>query len=85
VVFNIDNAGSGKATDIAIIDSYATGGVVTTTLLPVSLGSLEQGNKQVATLVYTVPQGVVAFRTSIHITCLDAAGNRHNFPAAPPS
>ncbi len=80
VVYSVENTGSGAATDINVTASHATGGARMQTSLPVSLVSLSPGNIALTTLVYTVPEGVASFRTTIYIECLDDAGNPHRFP-----
>ncbi len=85
VVYNFTNIGGTQAINGEVISSRANNSVNTATLLPLALGSLDSGSSRTARIVYSVPNGIDSFRTLAYTSWLDAVGNHHYFPEAPPA
>ncbi len=83
VDFNINNnAGGASATDASVTGARNSNGVTTTTTMPVSVGGIQAGESQTATLQFAVPNGVSSFASTIYATAMDTCGSTYTYPSS---
>lgn len=85
VDFSISNSGSGTANGLNISNALSTNGVGAETPLPLSLGDLSQDTAADFTMVYSVPNGVGSFRTSLYANAINDDDQTQYWPSPPPS
>lgn len=77
VDFDIANASEG--TNLRVLGTVDTGGVTLAAAVPLGVGA-----DGAFTLVYHVPDGVTAFKTTIYVTIQDSCGYTHEYPGPYP-
>lgn len=68
------------AYSVEVVGATNTMGVTLDSDIPVVFGDIAAGDSATATVAYTVPAGIGAFRTSINATARDACGVSHIYP-----
>lgn len=85
VNFGVVNTGEGTANDSNLTYVQSTNGVSVFSSLPASLGSLPQNGSSNFTVMYTVPNGVGTFRTTLYAQAVNDDDDIQYWPSAPPS
>jgi hypothetical protein len=80
VNYTIQNNGASTANNVAISNSTATNGVVCSTNMPVSIGTIAASGSATTTLKYSIPPGVSRFRATVNAAADDACGNSYTYP-----
>ncbi|MDO8735893.1 MAG: NosD domain-containing protein [Thermoleophilia bacterium] len=83
--WRITNNGGVVVRGLDLIANYHSGGVVTTSQLPISIGNLAaNGGSKTVTVKSHVPVGLGSFRSTVFIEAEDSCGTSYYFPGRPP-
>ncbi|MHB8792757.1 MAG: right-handed parallel beta-helix repeat-containing protein [Thermoleophilia bacterium] len=79
VDYTISNSAAAEAYGVSIVGTVDTGGVTSLPPMP-SLGNITPGASASFTILYNVPPGVSAFRSTVYATASDSCGNPRSYP-----
>lgn len=83
VDFTIMNNGPGTANGLNISQALSTNGVGMATAMPLSLGDVAEGGTSNFKLVYTVPNGVELFYTTLYANAVNDDNQTQYWPSKP--
>jgi hypothetical protein len=85
VDFTISNSGPGTANELNVSDVVSTNGVGILTPLPLALGNVPQGGSVSFTLVYSVPETVGSYLTTLYANAINDDDETQYWPSPPPT